>query len=90
MDLFLSIIRSPDEVPLDFINGAKDFTGDPDLLHYVGGHTTKGSFSKDSSISHVQKLGFSTSQFTGHIVNDGLEVSIDESFMEDWESQLLI
>ncbi|KAF3654824.1 hypothetical protein FXO37_16277 [Capsicum annuum] len=51
----------------------------------VGGYpqSVQGSFSQDSSASHVEELDFLTSKFTGHVINDELKINIYRSFVED-------
>ncbi|PHT53134.1 hypothetical protein CQW23_07596 [Capsicum baccatum] len=60
------ILYTVDEMLREF-KCVKDFAWDTNGLHYVGRHTAKDRFGKNSSAYHVEDFLLPVSKFTGHI-----------------------
>lgn len=82
VELLFLCVGSPDELPLDFGEAISDFGGNLNELHNMGGYAAKKSFSKHISASHVNVVGFPTSQLVVHVVNNELEVPVYWLLME--------
>lgn len=74
---FLPFYRaSPNEIPLNLVDGASNFLGKLNVLRDMGRDTAKSGFYKHSSLGHVNHFGFPTSLPRLHIINDKLKITV--------------